>query len=217
MQNLVAEQRERTVAQSSSPTSKVLDFNEFYQEHSRSLMGLARILTNNENEAEDLLQDVFADAHRQWDRVEACDNPRAWVRKIMTNKSTSRIRRRVVEQKALTKVAARPLRPTNELVLESPEIRQALEALPVRQTQTIVLKYWEDRTVEEIAEILGCGTETVKTHLRRGRSAMAKSLHAFKNTSANFDNGDDISTNVAPLRSLSSPGSDRSEALPLAA
>lgn len=169
-----------TVAQATASTSaSKLEFDDFYRKHSRSLMSFACILTKNEKEAEDLTQDVFADVHRQWHKVQQCENPRAWVRKIMTNKSTSRIRRNIVEQKAMTKIAARPLRAVNETVIESPEIRSAVKSLPTRQAQAIVLKYWEDRTVEEIAEILDCGSETVKTHLRRGRAAMAQSLHAF--------------------------------------
>lgn len=162
-------------------TARNLNFDEFYQRHSRSLMGLACILTKNEKEAEDLTQDVFADVHRQWDQVQKCENPRAWVRKIMTNKSTSRIRRNIVEQKAMTKIAALPIRAVNETVIESPEVCRALQALPARQAQAIVLKYWEDRTVDEIGHILGCGSETVKTHLRRGRAAMARSLAGFNN------------------------------------
>ena len=58
----------------------------------------------------------------------------------------------------------------------SVEVWRAVRALPKRQAQAIALLYWEDLSVKEIAAVLECGEETVKTHLKRGRQALAAVL-----------------------------------------
>ena len=55
-----------------------------------------------------------------------------------------------------------------------------MRALPVRQSQAIALFYWEDYSVADISRILDCSTETVKTHLKRGRAALADKLDSHR-------------------------------------
>jgi RNA polymerase sigma-70 factor (ECF subfamily) len=55
-------------------------------------------------------------------------------------------------------------------------VLDAVRRLPRRQRQVIALTLLEDRSISETAEILGCGEETVRTHLRRGRRALAATL-----------------------------------------
>lgn len=58
------------------------------------------------------------------------------------------------------------------------DVWDAVRALPPRQAQSIALFYWDDLSVAQIAGILECGTETVKTHLKRGRAALSQELGA---------------------------------------
>jgi DNA-directed RNA polymerase specialized sigma24 family protein len=60
--------------------------------------------------------------------------------------------------------------------IPGPDVRAALLALPRQQRAVIALFYLEDRPVAEIATLLGCSEGTVKTHLSRGRAALATRL-----------------------------------------
>ncbi len=151
------------------------EFEVYYRRDFRSLVGLAYVLTGNMHTAEDLAHDALTEAHRRWDKVAAYDDPGAWVRRVMVNKSTSRFRRLATETKALTRIGNRrdeAVPPTER----STEVWNAVRNLPTRQGQAVALYYWEDRSLAQIAEILDCTTETVKTHLKRGRAALAQSL-----------------------------------------
>ncbi len=69
---------------------------------------------------------------------------------------------------------SRPL-PT-ELPDEASRFWTALRALPTRQAQALALHYYEDMSVRDVAAVLHCGEATVKTHLHRGRQALATKL-----------------------------------------
>lgn len=162
-------------AEMSEPLAAVESFDAYYQRDYKSLVGLAFVFTGNRWTAEDLVQDALSEAHRRWHDIGAYDDPGAWVRRVLVNRSTSRFRRLKSEAKMLAKVGARRQDP---VALDEPslEVWEAVRALPKRQAQVIALQYWEDLSVAEIGTIIGCGTETVKTHLKRGRAALAIAL-----------------------------------------
>ena len=150
-------------------------FNDYYHRDYRSLVGLAFVITGDHATAEDLVQDALTAAHRNWDRVSRYDKPGAWVRRVLVNRSTSRFRRLASETKATLRLRQEPehvVMPTETNL----EVWNAVRALPKRQSQVIALHYWDDQSLAQIADILECGTETVKTHLKRARQSLAKSL-----------------------------------------
>ncbi len=150
-------------------------FDEVYEREYQALLGLGFVLTGSRPIAEDLVQDTFAEAHKRWATVAGYDNLGAWLRRVLVNKATSRGRRLVAEAKMLTSVRSRRV-PDITIPEDSSEVWAAVRALPKRQAQSIALFYWEDRTIAQIAEILDCGGETVKTHLKRARAALAQTL-----------------------------------------
>lgn len=152
-----------------------LSFDDVYASEYRSLVGLGYVLTGSRSVAEDLVQDTFAEAHKRWGSIRHYDNVGAWLRRVLVNKATSRGRRIVSETKMLTRLGSRRL-PDIEIPEDSSEIWAAVRRLPRRQAQTIALFYWEDRSIAQIAEILDCGEETVKTHLKRARATLARQL-----------------------------------------
>lgn len=152
-----------------------LDFDSYYRADYHRLVGLAFVLTGSSSLAEDVCQDALTEAHRRWAVVSRYDDPGAWVRRVMVNKSRSRFRKLTSETKALTRIGSRrfePLQPEER----SLDVWDAVRSLPKRQAQAIALFYWEDRSQAQIAEILQCSEETVKTHLKRGRVALADRL-----------------------------------------
>ena len=156
-------------------TKRFESFDAYYRADYSKLVGFGFVLTGSRQHSEDLCQDALTEAHRKWNKINGYDDPGAWVRRVMVNKSRSRFRKLTSEVKAIAQLTGR--RP--EVVLPTErgnEVIEAVRALPPRQRQAIALRYWEDRSVEEIASILDCGTETVKTHLKRGRAALSNSL-----------------------------------------
>lgn len=164
---------------SASPASIGVDFDTYYRDDYRTLLGLAYVLTGSTATAEDLCHDALTEAHRRWDTIAHYDDPGAWVRRVMVNRSRSRFRRLKSETKALTRIGNR--RDEIELPAErTVEVWAAVRRLPPRQAQAIALLYWEDRPIAEIATILECSNETVKTHLKRGRRRLAETLEGFE-------------------------------------
>ncbi len=151
-------------------------FDDFYWRDYRQLFGLAYLWTGSHWAAEDLVHEAFTEAHRRWESVGRYEDPGAWVRRVMFNKRVSRFRRLRVEAAAMARIGARSVEAPIELRPQSDEILDAVRTLPRRQAQAIALRYWEDRSVAEIAEILGCSLETAKTHLKRGRATLSDRL-----------------------------------------
>jgi RNA polymerase sigma-70 factor (ECF subfamily) len=127
--------------------------------------------------AEELAQDAFEAAYRHWDRVRAYDEPGAWVRRVVANRCVSAWRRGVTEARLLAR-----LRRERVAAVELPErvgeVWVAVRALPRRQRQVMALVVLEGRSVAEVARVLACSEESVRTHLRRARSTLARRLQA---------------------------------------
>lgn len=151
-------------------------FDDFYRREFSMVVGLAYVLSGSRNSAEDLAQEAFMAAHKEWDKLQSFDNPGAWVRRVVSNKSVSSFRRKATEAKALAKIAARRIEPLNEMEPEDAEFWEHVRGLPKKQSQAIALFYLEDRPVDEIASILGCAPATAKVHLHKGRQNLAKRL-----------------------------------------
>jgi RNA polymerase sigma-70 factor (ECF subfamily) len=136
------------------------DFDVFYRSEYRQVLGLAIVLSGNRSAAEELTQDAFLAAYKSWDHVGPMDNPGAWVRRLVANRSVSRT------SAAATEAAI--------------DIWHEVRALPKRQAQVIALTYLEDLSRRDIASILEISAETVKTHLDRARTTLATKLTAHR-------------------------------------
>lgn len=151
------------------------DFDGFYRSEYRAVVALAAVLSGSRWAAEDLAQEAFWAAHQQWDRVGRYEHPGLWVRRVVSNKSVSFVRRRLAETRALTRLRGRRV-PIGELPAESSTVWDAVRRLPKRQAQAIALTYLEGLTVHDVATVLECSEGTVKTHLKRGRASLARRL-----------------------------------------
>ena len=150
-------------------------FEAFYRAEYASVVRLAFALTGRRDVGEELAQDAFLSAHRHWERVAGYDSPAGWVRRVVANRCVSAGRRHLTELRLLARLGReRPRAP--ELSPEGEEVWAVVRTLPRRQAQVLALAFLEDRSVVDIAAVLGCGEETVRTHLRRGRLAVARRL-----------------------------------------
>lgn len=132
----------------------------------------AYLLTGNHADAEDLAQQTLLHACRSWSRVSRADQPQAYLRRILTNQHLSGHRPRARRLELLTEAPPEP-RPGSQA---GPEDRMTLwphvVSLPPRQRAVIVLRYYEQLSEREIADVLGCSTGNVKSTAHRALRAL---------------------------------------------
>ncbi len=157
----------------------VPDFETFYRREYRAVVGLAFALSGSRIAAEDIAQDAFLAAHKDWDRIGFYERPESWVRRVVSNLSVSVFRTKVREATAVARLKSRDSY-LPRLPADDAHFWKAVRELPKRQAQAIALHYLEDRSVVEIAEILGCAESTVKVHLHKGRDRLARKLDQEK-------------------------------------
>jgi len=151
------------------------DFESFYARERRPVVGLAFVLSGSRSGAEDMAQDAFLMAYKQWDTVGAYDNPGAWVRRVVSNNSVSMIRRRKAEAKALIRIGGSSFA-IPELSPDAMTTWAAVRKLPRRQAQVVALRYYDRSSIADIAGILDCSPNTVKTHLQRAKQTLNAQL-----------------------------------------
>ena len=157
-----------------------VDFDDFYQRGYRRCVALGYVLAGSAADADDLVQDAFSIAYRRWPEISAYDDPLAWVRKVMVNNAMSRGRRLKREVRAMVRFGNRLQVAAPGIDERDRELWQLVSKLPKQQAAAIALHYVDDLSVEAVAEVLGCSAGTVKTHLSRGRHALAARLTAMK-------------------------------------
>ena len=74
-------------------TPRFASFDAYYRADYSKLVGFGFVLTSSRQHAEDLVQDALTEAHRNWQKINGYDDPGAWVRRVMVNKSRSRFRK----------------------------------------------------------------------------------------------------------------------------
>jgi RNA polymerase sigma-70 factor (ECF subfamily) len=138
------------------------------------MVTVAVALCRDSHAAEDLVQEAFASLHRQWERIRDYDDPAAWVRRVIANRSVSRWRRLAGEARALVRLG--PPDVVDHLPADDRNVWLHVRRLPRRQSQVVALFYLDDLSVKQVAEVLGIDEPTVKTHLQRARRSLAKRL-----------------------------------------
>jgi RNA polymerase sigma-70 factor (ECF subfamily) len=150
-------------------------FDAFYEARYAGVVRLAFVLTGRSDVAEELAQDAFLAAYRHWGRIEGYESPEGWIRRVVTNRCLSDRRRRGVELRLLARLGRERAVPVH-LPEESEQLWAVVRSLPRRQAQVLALIFLDDLSVADVAAVLGCGEETVRTHLRRGRAEVARRL-----------------------------------------
>jgi RNA polymerase sigma factor (sigma-70 family) len=152
-------------------------FEEVYLREFTGVFALAYALSGSRWAAEDIAQDAFVVAHRQWDRVGGYDDPGAWVRRVAANLAVSGIRRRLAEARALVRLAARQQeQPFAALPGEDGDFWRAVRRLPPRQAQVVALVALGELSTAEVAATLGCSQRMVQTHLQKARATLTQRL-----------------------------------------
>ncbi len=143
---------------------------ELYGRHVPAGMRLAYLLTGDRQQAEDLVQEAFVRCVGRFRYLRAPDAFDAYLRRAIVNLHTSGIRRKRVERAWLIREGAAQARRTASQpdVGAREDLWNALAALPPRQRAALVLRYYEDLTERDTAEVLGCSVAAVKSLVARG-------------------------------------------------
>ncbi|NIM92859.1 MAG: sigma-70 family RNA polymerase sigma factor [Anaerolineales bacterium] len=156
---------------------------ELYDRHRRMVFRTALAITNDEEAASDLLQDVFLRLFRFADRVDPSRPMEPWLYRVTTNLAYTYMKRQKRWWRAIKDMAdwlARESRPTSESYAEKEEecnwVRQAITTLPMTHRVVIVLYYVNNQSIQEISEILDIPVGTVKSRLYYGRQTLKKKL-----------------------------------------
>lgn len=146
------------------------DFDAFVASRSTRLLRTAFLLTRDRGLAEDLVQTALAKAWFAWGRIEG--TPEAYVRRIMVNTYSSWWRRKWNGEEATELLPERGgVDGGSGRVDDRTDLWQALGRLPKRQRAVVVLRFYEDLSEAETADLLGCTVGTVKSQASR---ALAK-------------------------------------------
>ena len=152
---------------------------ELYHASYRRLVTQLYAFTADLTEAQDVVQEAFARALARPRVLDDLDNPEAWLRTVAINVVRRRWRRRQILDTILLRD-----RPIRDHVAAAPgpertDLRDALATLPRGYREVIVLHYFADLPVDEVAEVLGIAAGTVKSRLSRGRAALAERLAGY--------------------------------------
>jgi RNA polymerase sigma-70 factor (sigma-E family) len=138
-------------------------FREFVEARSPALSRTAYLLTGDHDRGADLLQSALAKLLGKWRRVQAGGNPEGYVRRILYTEFVSGWRRQRLVELPSERLPERPSADSNEHTALRLSLEAALAALTPKQRAVIVLRFYEDRSIEEAAALLGCSAGTVKS------------------------------------------------------
>jgi RNA polymerase sigma-70 factor (sigma-E family) len=153
---------------------------ELYSMHYRSLVRLAALLIRDVATAEEVVQDSFVAMHSRWRRLCESDKALSYLRQSVVNRSRSALRHRVVADRNAPEPPAEMLKAGHGaiILLERSAVVAALHALPARQREALVLRYYGDMSEAQIAAVMGICRGSVKTHTSSAMSALRSILEA---------------------------------------
>ena len=144
-----------------------VDVDALYRTHRRRLVALAAAITLDRHAAEEVVQEAFVGLHRHAGQV---DEPVGYLQRSVVNRSISVQRRRRVAADHIPVV----VRPAS--MPEIDETWQVVRRLPPKQRAVVVLRFWEDMTVDAIAQTLGWPAGSVMSTLHRALKRLKEEI-----------------------------------------
>lgn len=145
-------------------------FTTEYQEIVRTVF----LIVRDRELAEDLTQEAFIQLLGHWAKVTEYDRPGAWVRRVAIRLAVRECRRN--HRRTVLEVLAPWREGHTSTSVRDVDLLQAIGSLSPQQRAVVVLFYFEDRPMDEIAAVLGCSVSTGWVHLHRARRRLASVL-----------------------------------------
>ena len=152
-------------------------FRKLVERHSSRAIGLARRMLGSDVEAEEVAQDAFLRAWRALPRFRGDSSFSTWlhrivVRRALDRSATLKVRRALETGLTEGQESAQATTPGGLGREQAMRLDRLLASLSGVQRAAVVLYYYEDRSVEQVAQAMGIPAGTVKTHLHRARAQM---------------------------------------------
>lgn len=175
------------------------EFREYAQARLRWLRRTAYLISGDWHLAEDAAATVLAKVYQRWRKLRDLDNLDAYVRTMLV-RAVADEHRRPWRRETPTEVSPRlsstthgaPVGAPGELVHDRMVLRDALQQVPKGRRAVLVLRFFEDLSVEETAAVLGCSAGTVKSQTARGLESLRRVLpddYQWRGTSAAGEGG----------------------------
>ncbi|WP_328537463.1 SigE family RNA polymerase sigma factor [Streptomyces sp. NBC_00344] len=163
--------------------SRTDDFREFAVGRATHLFRSACLLTSGDTHlAEDLVQETLGRMYGLWGRVARIDNPAGYAQTVLVRTFLTHQRRRSSAERPVDEVPEGPVYGGEDLALRV-ALLDALSRLAPKDRAVVVLRYWEDRSIEETADALHLSSAAVRTRsvraLARLREQLGGSLTEF--------------------------------------
>lgn len=147
-------------------------FDWWYRASYPSVVRTVFLMTGDRGQAEEIAQDAFVTMLQHWSTVNRYDRPDAWVRRVAIRMAVKKAKReRMRRDRELWAVVREDPSP-----LPDPDLARSVARLSPMQRAAVVLFYWEDQSVFDIARTLEVSESTVKQHLFRARVRLAELL-----------------------------------------
>lgn len=161
-------------------TGAAVDVDSFvesmYREHGRGLVHMVRLFVDDRNAAEDLVQEAFIRLARSAHKIEDPRKAAAYLRSIVLNLARDENRRGLVSLRHRLPLDDTEASVEDTVVIaeDHQQIVDALRELPSRQRDCLILRYYDELGIDDIAETLGISRNSVKSHLTRGMRALER-------------------------------------------
>lgn len=159
-----------------------MTFDEFVSARLGALVRYATVVTWDPHLAEDITQDVLVKAQARWSRIGRLDAPEQYVKRMVLNQFLSWRRRRAARTIPLSREmldGVVPATPDHSLGLDERDaLVRAIAKLPPKQRAAVALRFYEDLTDDQIADLLGCQAVTVRSHVSRALATLQHALAA---------------------------------------
>jgi RNA polymerase sigma-70 factor (sigma-E family) len=164
-----------------------LEFDDYVRLRGAALVRLARLLTGDRFDGEDLAQDVLARAFVRWAKITEAGPPEAYLRQMLVNASISRWRRPSSRELPIEAPHDEPV--DGDLgaeVAQRDALWRLVRDLPARQRAVVVLRFYEDLDDASIAAILHCSAVTVRTQVMRALASLRTRMDATSDTTSDM-------------------------------
>ncbi|MDP4501169.1 RNA polymerase sigma factor [Nonomuraea turcica] len=143
----------------------------FFRAQFPRVVSTVYLILHDHGHAEEIAQDAFIQLFERWTKISRYEQPEAWVRRVAIRMAVRHARRERLRN-LLERRGDGWTAPDDVPV----DVHAAVLRLPPAQRAAVVLFYFEDRPISEIADFLGCTRSTAKVHLHKARQRLASLL-----------------------------------------
>ena len=158
------------------PTTRDAEFAAWLAAREPALQRTAHLLTGDVHSAQDLVQITLAKLYLAWDRIRDREQVDAYARKILVNEHRTAWRRPVRRREQVTRDVPEPAASDRAYDGQREAVWRFVGTLPPRQRAVIVLRFYEQLTEPEIADLLGISLGTVKSQSSRALASLRRHL-----------------------------------------